>query len=379
MNFIEVNGVCAALRAVRAAASHAGADPRDGRHAGELGPRAAHARRRSGASCATTRAARACRRRSAARSRIDTMTDDLIALLDALGITGKVALAGTAVGGAIALHTAVRFPRARRGGRSSPARPSASRPIAVPAVLARVEQIETRGPARRRRYAATTAIRRSCAATRQRFAAFRARWLANDPASFARHLPHAGRHGPAAGAAAIKCPVLVIGGDARSRRPPSRWSSRSRRPFPGARSRSAARPGTMRGRADAGAVRRDDDRRVSSDARRRAESLLQRRLRAQDHASPAPTARRRCRAPSRRRSPSPAARRIRRAAAARASIRRNSPYMPGMAIGEPAAIGVDRQAALGRDAPPATNAPPSPFLQKPRSSRNRIVLMVKAS
>src|SRR4249920_3796976 len=36
---------------------------------------------------------------------IDTMTDDLIALLDALGITGKVALAGTAVGGAIALHT----------------------------------------------------------------------------------------------------------------------------------------------------------------------------------------------------------------------------------------------------------------------------------
>jgi len=41
---------------------------------------------------------------------VDTMTDDLIALLDGLGITGKVALAGTAVGGAIALHTAARFP-----------------------------------------------------------------------------------------------------------------------------------------------------------------------------------------------------------------------------------------------------------------------------
>src|SRR3954471_9410735 len=37
---------------------------------------------------------------------IDVMTDDLIALLDGLGITDKVALVGTAVGGAIALHTA---------------------------------------------------------------------------------------------------------------------------------------------------------------------------------------------------------------------------------------------------------------------------------
>src|SRR6187551_3042852 len=41
---------------------------------------------------------------------IDTMTDDLIALLDGLDIREKVALTGTAVGGAIALHTAYRFP-----------------------------------------------------------------------------------------------------------------------------------------------------------------------------------------------------------------------------------------------------------------------------
>src|SRR5947209_5960 len=42
---------------------------------------------------------------------IDTMTDDLIALLDGLGITEKVALAGTAVGGGIVLHAAARFPQ----------------------------------------------------------------------------------------------------------------------------------------------------------------------------------------------------------------------------------------------------------------------------
>src|SRR5690242_15353198 len=39
---------------------------------------------------------------------IDTMADDIAALLDHVGITGKVALAGVAVGGAIALHFAAR-------------------------------------------------------------------------------------------------------------------------------------------------------------------------------------------------------------------------------------------------------------------------------
>ena len=34
----------------------------------------------------------------------------MLALLDALGITGKVALAGIAVGAAIAVHFAVRYP-----------------------------------------------------------------------------------------------------------------------------------------------------------------------------------------------------------------------------------------------------------------------------
>src|ERR1700761_7606471 len=42
------------------------------------------------------------------RVTFDYMADDLAALLDAIGITGKVALAGTAVGGAIAIHFAVR-------------------------------------------------------------------------------------------------------------------------------------------------------------------------------------------------------------------------------------------------------------------------------
>src|SRR6201985_945874 len=39
---------------------------------------------------------------------IDTMADDIAALLDHVGIGGKVALAGVAVGGALALHFAPR-------------------------------------------------------------------------------------------------------------------------------------------------------------------------------------------------------------------------------------------------------------------------------
>ena len=56
---------------------------------------------------------------------LDTMADDIAALLDHFGIAGKVALAGVAVGGAIALHFAARYRRAPAPLRSA-ARPPAS-------------------------------------------------------------------------------------------------------------------------------------------------------------------------------------------------------------------------------------------------------------
>src|ERR1043166_299852 len=74
---------------------------------------------------------------------IDTMADDLVRLMDRLGIA-KAALAGVAVGGAIALHTAV-----RHGGRvaaviaSSPAVSIAK--DRQPPLLARVEKMEREG------------------------------------------------------------------------------------------------------------------------------------------------------------------------------------------------------------------------------------------
>src|SRR5262249_61111643 len=72
------------------------------------------------------------------------MVDDLVALLDALDIAGKVALAGIAVGGAIALHTAALCPqRVAAAVVSSPAIGVAS--DRRPALLARVEKIEREG------------------------------------------------------------------------------------------------------------------------------------------------------------------------------------------------------------------------------------------
>src|SRR6476469_1989338 len=75
---------------------------------------------------------------------IDTMADDLVSLMDALGIAGKVALAGVAVGGAIALHTAVRHPqRVAAVIASSPAISVARDRHA--ALLTRVEKMEREG------------------------------------------------------------------------------------------------------------------------------------------------------------------------------------------------------------------------------------------
>ena len=141
---------------------------------------------------------------------IDTMTDDLVALMDVLGIDGRVALAGVAVGGAIALHTAVRFPqRVAAVVASSPAIGIA--PDRRAALLTRVEKMEREGL-----HAALDTLDNvyptELRGDARRFAAFRARWLGSDPASYGaiyRMLvgmdlqPELSR---------IACPVLVTAG-----------------------------------------------------------------------------------------------------------------------------------------------------------------------
>src|SRR6267154_2079608 len=133
---------------------------------------------------------------------LDTMADDISALLDNLGIAGKVALAGIAVGGAIALHFAARYPE----------RASA---VAVEDSMLNGYAPELRGDI-------------------GRFERFRARWLGNDPASYAtiwRMLAGADMQGELTG---LRCPVLVIGGSLDRVRPPP-LAEAVARAIPGAR------------------------------------------------------------------------------------------------------------------------------------------------
>src|SRR5882672_9998966 len=141
---------------------------------------------------------------------IDTMVDDLMALLDALGISEKVALAGVAVGGAIAMHAAMRFPqRVTAIVASSPAVGIA--PERRPALLARVETMEREGL-----HAVIDTLDLSypieLRGDARRFAEFRARWLGSDPVSYGAIYRMLIATDLQPELARIACPVLVIAG-----------------------------------------------------------------------------------------------------------------------------------------------------------------------
>jgi 3-oxoadipate enol-lactonase len=150
---------------------------------------------------------------------IDTMVDDLMALMDATGITGKVALAGVAVGGAIALRASVRFPqRVAAVVASSPAIGIA--PDRRAAVLARVERMEREGL-----HAVLDSLDSSyphqLRGDAARFAAFRARWLGNDAASFGAIYRMLADMDLQPELQRIVCPALVIAGALDGTRPPA--------------------------------------------------------------------------------------------------------------------------------------------------------------
>jgi 3-oxoadipate enol-lactonase len=150
---------------------------------------------------------------------IDIMADDIAALLDHIGIAGKVALAGIAVGGAIALHFAARYPeRASAVAVGSPATGIA--PERRPAALERVARMEADGMA----FAVEDSMRNGYAPELRgdirRFERFRARWLGNDPSSYATIWRMLAAVDMQDELARLGCPVLVIGGSLDRVRPP---------------------------------------------------------------------------------------------------------------------------------------------------------------
>jgi 3-oxoadipate enol-lactonase len=150
---------------------------------------------------------------------IDTMADDIAALLDTLGIAGKVALAGVAVGGAIALHFAARYPeRASAVAVGSPATGIA--PDRRAAALERVAKIEAAGMA----FAVEDSMQNGYAPELRgdirRFERYRARWLGNDPASYATVWRMLAGTDMQDELTRLRCPVLVIAGTLDRVRPP---------------------------------------------------------------------------------------------------------------------------------------------------------------
>ncbi len=167
---------------------------------------------------------------------IGTMAEDLAALLEALGIGGPVALVGCAVGAAIAFHFALSFPaRAAALVALAPAVGVAAERRAD--TLAYADGLERDGVRPGLDAALAGSYPAELRGDEQRFRLFRARRLANDPASYAAiyrmlaGLEMIGELGR------LRCPVLVIAGSLDGVRPPALVEPVARA-IPGARCRT---------------------------------------------------------------------------------------------------------------------------------------------
>jgi 3-oxoadipate enol-lactonase len=150
----------------------------------------------------------------------EVMADDLAALLDALGISGPVALAGCAVGAGIVLAFAARYPE-RVAALVAMGPATGVAPERRAATIARAEAIERNGP--------RGVIEESFAASyppevrhdAEQFRRFRARWLANDPESYGSIYRMLVDSTLNEALPRIACPVLLLAGTRDRLRPPA--------------------------------------------------------------------------------------------------------------------------------------------------------------
>jgi pimeloyl-ACP methyl ester carboxylesterase len=148
------------------------------------------------------------------------MADDIAALLDATGIGGKVAIAGCAVGGGIAMTFALRH-AARTAALVAMGPATGVAPERRAATLARAEDTERRGMA--------AVVEESFAASyppevrhdAEHFREFRARWIANDPRSYGCIYRMLVETDLAPEYGKIGCPTLLLAGIHDRLRPPA--------------------------------------------------------------------------------------------------------------------------------------------------------------
>jgi 3-oxoadipate enol-lactonase len=150
----------------------------------------------------------------------DDMADDLAALLDAVGIEGKVALAGTAVGAGIAIHFAVRH-AARAGALVVTSPATGVEADRRQAALDRAAAAEARGMRGIAEASIVNSYPPEVRHNPEEFRKFCARWLANDPHSFAAINRMLVDSSVTEELSRITCPTLVIGCTHDRLRPPS--------------------------------------------------------------------------------------------------------------------------------------------------------------
>ncbi|HUB12663.1 MAG TPA: alpha/beta fold hydrolase [Acetobacteraceae bacterium] len=147
------------------------------------------------------------------------MADDIAALLDTHGIDGKVALTGTAVGAGIAMHFAVRH-AARAGALvvSSPALGVSGE--RRQGTLDRAAAIEAGGMFGVVESSLANSYPPAVRHNAEEFRKFRARWLCNDPHSFAAISRMLAAQDLTGEVTRIACPTLLIGCTHDGLRPP---------------------------------------------------------------------------------------------------------------------------------------------------------------
>lgn len=163
---------------------------------------------------------------------IEDLADDLIGLLDALCLNEPVAIAANAMGCAVALLCAARHPR----------RVASIVAMSPVTEVAAVRRLSLLGIAdRMEREGLRAMVDGSLAVSYPRtliddtavFQQFRARWMSNDPASFARLYRMLADLDVRPALGDVRCPVLVLAGRHDALRPPE-LSQRVAEQIPGA-------------------------------------------------------------------------------------------------------------------------------------------------
>lgn len=150
---------------------------------------------------------------------IDVMADDVAALLDAVGITGKIAIAGIAVGGAIAIHFAARH--ADRTAALIPMGPATGIPTERrAAIAAAADAMEANGIRAGMIAALANSYPEIMRGDKARFERVRNQRMGNDPGSQAAIYRMLNRMDLTSDYAKITCPTLFLSGVHDGLRPP---------------------------------------------------------------------------------------------------------------------------------------------------------------